>query len=48
MAGKFLDIKAMMRAVDTRDKNWFQKRPTLILTNTCGLFQKIIKDFYGN
>lgn len=24
MAGKFLDIKAMMRAVDTRDKNWFQ------------------------
>ncbi len=24
MAGKFLDIKQMMRAVDTRDKNWFQ------------------------
>jgi len=24
MAGKFVDIKQMMRAVDTRDKNWFQ------------------------
>ena len=23
MAGKFLDIKQMMRAVDTRNKNWY-------------------------
>ena len=23
MVGKFLDIKAMMRAVDTRDKQWY-------------------------
>lgn len=25
MAGKFLDIKAMMRAVDTRDKTWYER-----------------------
>ena len=25
MAGKFLDIKQMMRAVDTRNKNWYQQ-----------------------
>ncbi len=24
MAGKFLDIKQMMRAVDTRNKNWYK------------------------
>ena len=25
MPGKFLDIKAMMRAVDSRDKTWYDR-----------------------